>query len=263
MQEGLYIASSAGVKQHRKLEVISNNLANLNTPGFKKDDLVFKEMVPPFAAQESMANNRNTLLPMGLSNHAVSYVEVNGQTTDFQQGTLLNTGNDLDLALDGDGFFAVTTPQGTRYTRVGNFKLNEQGQFVDKNGHLIQTTDDKPLLIPPTGGQITIDRQGTVSIGSGLEVQPVGQVKVVRFEDQSALLKEGDGMYVMEDPDQQPLPNEQASVMQGFVETSNVSAIEEMSKMIQTVRTFEAYQRIIQSIDEADQNSVNSIARLA
>jgi len=264
MSDGLYIASSAGVKQQRKLDVVSNNLANMNTPGFKKDELVYKELEPPFqGAHRALESNRNTLLPSGLSNKEVSYVGVDAQTTNFAQGTLLKTGNPLDVALEGDGFFALDTPEGIRYSRVGNFRIDEQGQIVDKEGNPVISTDDASLLVPPGGVQITIGQEGIVSAGTGTAIQPLGQIKVVRFDNPGLLRKEGDGMYRVTDPEQRAIPHGEARVMQGFVENSNVNAVEEMSKMIQTLRTFEAYQKIIQSVDEADQQSVTSIARLA
>ncbi|MGP0630286.1 flagellar basal-body rod protein FlgF [Nitrospina sp. 32_T5] len=263
MLEGLYIASSAGVKQHRKLEVISNNMANLNTPGFKKDDLVFKEIEPPFQGPKSLEGNRNTLLPTGLSNMGVSYVDVDGQTTDFRQGTLVNTGNPFDLAMQEEGFFVVETPEGPRYTRTGSFQVDEQRRLVDKDGNVLQGVGETNILLPLDNPVISVDKVGTVSARSSQETQNLGQLKVVRFDNPALLKKEGDNLYSMSDPNQLPIPVEAPNIQQGFIENSNVNAVEEMTKMIQTVRTFEAYQRIIQSIDEADQQSVNSIARLA
>lgn len=263
MLEGLYIASSAGVKQQRKLDVISNNMANLNTPGFKRDDLVFKELIPPFAAPQSMEANRNTLLPSGLSNQGVSYVEVNGQVTDFHQGALVSTGNPFDLAMEGDGFFVVETPDGPRYARTGSFKVDDQRRLVDKEGHVLQGVGETNLLMPIDSSVVSVDSQGSISILSNQQVQNIGQLKVVRFENPGTLKKEGNGLYSLSDPNEQALPHENPGVLQGFVEHSNVNAVEEMTKMIQTLRTFEAYQRIIQSIDDADQQSITSIARLA
>ncbi|CCQ89889.1 putative Flagellar basal-body rod protein flgG [Nitrospina gracilis 3/211] len=263
MLEGLYIASSAGVKQQRKLEVISNNMANVNTPGFKKDALVFKELVPPFMAPQSMEANRNSLLPTNLSNHGVSYVDVAGQTTDLRQGTLNNTGNPFDLAMQGDGFLVVETPDGPRYTRTGSFKVDDQRRLVDKDGNVLKGVGETNILLPLDNQVISVDKVGTISVRINQEVQNIGQLKVVQFENPKLLKKEGDSLYSMSDPDQLPIPVENPNIQQGFIENSNVSAVEEMTKMIQTVRTFEAYQKIIQSIDEADQQSVNSIARLA
>lgn len=264
MLDGLYIASSAGVKQQRKLEVISNNLANLNTPGFKKDELVFKEMEPPFKATAVFEDTRSRPGLSSLSNtHGSSYVGVDNETINFKQGSLQKTGNPSDLALEGEGFFVVETPDGPRYTRQGSFRLNEQGQLVNGDGFVFQAIGETNILIPPDNPVISVDSQGVVSIGLDQETQNVGQLKLVRFENPRALKKEGEGLYSISDPDRQAIPLEDAKVLQGFVENSNVNAVEEMTRMIQTVRTFEAYQKIIQSIDEADQQSVTSIARLA
>ena len=266
MFEGLYIASSGGMKQQRNLEILSNNLANLNTPGFKKDQLVFEELLPTFKDVGSLETARNTLLPPAIANNDVSYVGVAAQFTDFKQGDLIKTGNIFDIALEGEGFFSVQTPQGIRYTRVGSFQINAEGQLITKNGDPVVEKGDDTVFLPPGVSGVTIDKQGTLSTlsaGAEADIQPIGQLKVVRFENQSDLVKEGNGLFMLANPNAQAIETEDAKVLQGFIETSNVNAVEEMIRMIETVRTFEAYQKIIQSIDEADSQAINSIARLA
>ncbi len=263
MLEGVYIASSGGVKQQRKLEILSNNLANLNTPGFKKDNLVFEELIPPFKDGRPFEASRNTLLPPAIGSNDVSYVAVSAQNTNFKQGTLIETGNTFDIALEGEGFIPVQTPQGTRYTRAGSLMLDGQGQLITKNGHPIIAQGEQPVFLPQGASKFSIDQQGLISAQAGDNIQSVGQLRVVGFENLSDLEKEGEGLYKLSNPNAQEIDVEGTRVIQGFVENSNVSAVEEMTKMIETVRTFEAYQKIIQSIDEADGQAVNSIARLA
>jgi len=263
MLEGLYIASSGAVKQQRKMEVLSNNLANLSTPGFKKEQLIFQELIPGINANRPLEEARNTLLPVDKSNQGSSYVGMAGSSIQMAQGNLLKTGNDLDLALDGEGFFVVETQQGIRYTRKGSFKLDPDGQVITQNGNPVLTDQGEPLAVPPGSGFITVDGEGTVSAGSGTNIFPAGNLKVVSFPDKAILVKEGNGLMRMTSPNVKSFKPEKTRIIQGFVESSNVNVVEEMTKMIETHRMFEAYQKLIQSIDEADGQSVNTIARVA
>ncbi len=124
MHESIYIAASAGLKQARKMEMIAQNLANVNNTGYKRDGLVFKEMMPPFPPDTGMDAAKNALLSPEKSNRNVSYVGITDYYTDFSPGEFKETGGALDLALDGEGFFKVQTPNGNRYTRNGNFRIN-------------------------------------------------------------------------------------------------------------------------------------------
>ena len=135
MNEGIFVAASGGMKQQRKLEVLSNNLANVNTPGFKKDQMAFEEVLPPFNKIMNSGVIQTGYSRSDITSNIASYVAISGFTTDFSQGVMTNTGNSFDLALEGEGFFAVGTEQGIRYTRIGNFTLDEQGQIVNKQGH--------------------------------------------------------------------------------------------------------------------------------
>ena len=135
MHESIYIAASAGLKQARKMEMIAQNLANVNNTGYKKDGLVFKEMMPPFPPDLENEAANNVLLTAEKSNKNVSYVGITDSYTDYSTGAMKNTGGTLDLALDGEGFFKVQTPNGPRYTRNGNFRLNTAKQLVNQNGN--------------------------------------------------------------------------------------------------------------------------------
>ena len=260
--EGLFIAASGGAKQTKKLEVLSNNLANVATQSFKRSLLMVEERIPPF--QES-ANPFHGFPFRGTSSRdpAVAYVEATRTLTDYSSGSLINTGNPLDVALEGDGFYVLETPEGPRYTRNGTFHLDGVGQLVDREGNIILSRNDEPILIPINTDQITINQDGTIYGGRGLETFPLAQIKIVQFEDNSGLQKEGEGMYVNKSTRIKKQTQNDTRVMQGFMEKSNVNAVHEMTRMIETVRTLEAYQKIIQSIDEADDQSVNNLGRVA
>ena len=134
MHESIFIAASAGIKQSRKMEMIAQNLANATNTGYKKDALVFKEMMPPFPPDTSFDASKNVLLTPDKSNKNVSYVAITDSYTDFTTGAIKKTGGALDLALDGEGFFKIETPNGFRYSRNGNFRLNTAKQLVNQNG---------------------------------------------------------------------------------------------------------------------------------
>ncbi len=261
--EGLFIAASGGTKQLKKLDVLSNNIANVTTQGFKRDMLILEEK----SGSDSSSINNISGLYFGNTifggNPAVAYVQATGSKTDFTQGSLINTDNPLDVAIDGDGFFAIATEAGVRYTRNGTFHLDGVGQLVDREGNRIISRNNDPIIIPINTERVTIDQDGTVSGGSVEESFPLAQLKIVRFDNKQSLVKEGEGMYINKGAVIQEFELDGVKVLQGFVEKSNVNVVQEMTQMIETVRMLEAYQKIIQSIDEADDQSVNSLARVA
>jgi flagellar basal-body rod protein FlgG len=263
MMEGLYIAASGGTKQLKKLDILSNNIANINTQGFKRDMLIYEEKRPPFQQILMKGSDTKNLNPFHGSDLAVSYVQVTQTLTDYAQGSLIKTDNPLNVAIEGKGFFVINTPHGDRYTRNGNFHLDGLGQLVDHKGNMIMTRSDEPILIPFGTKQITINQDGSIFGGAEIEQDLLGQLKIVNFSNLHALTKEGGGFYKISDPMIKEILVDDAKVLQGFTENSNANAIHEMIQMIETVRQLEAYQKIIQSIDEADDQSVNSLARVA
>ncbi|MFQ5583978.1 MAG: flagellar basal-body rod protein FlgF, partial [Calditrichia bacterium] len=244
-------------------DVLSNNIANINTQGFKKDILVYEEKAPPF--QQTPLNGFGTrhFNAFDGSDPAVSYVQATESQTDFTQGSLIKTDNPLDVAIEGKGFFVVNTPTGIRYTRNGNFRLDGLGQLVDRKGNMIMTRDEEPILIPIDTKGVSIDQDGSIFGGAEGDQEPLGRLKIVDFNNLQALTKEGEGFYKISDSSVKEILVNDAKVLQGFTENSNANAIHEMTQMIETVRQLEAYQKIIQSIDEADDQSVNNLGRVA
>ena len=268
MNEGLYIAASGGAKQMHKLDTISSNVSNAATQGFKRDLLLFNEIRAPY--HTSPTDSLFPLDGMDDSLTPVSYVNIARSYTDFSQGSLINTGNPFDLALEGEGFFVLNTPQGERYTRNGSFQINPEGELVDSQGNpVVNWTDTKrrkeseTIFIPPETKEITVDQEGLVYGEIDRELIIFGQIKIVTFQNNEHLKKEGNGLMRNTLDSNRTRPAEEVKVLQGYKETSNVNAIEEMTRMIETVRTLEAYQKVIQSFDEADEQSVNNLARVA
>ena len=170
------------------MEMIAQNLANVNNTGYKKDALVFKEMMPPFPPDSGLDAGKNILLSPDKSNKNVSYVGITDQYTDFSTGGIKKTGGVLDLALDGEGFFKVQTPDGPRYTRNGNFRLNTAKQLVNQNGNQVLDRNDTPVVIDAPG-KISIDGEGSISVGNGLANTTITNIKLVNFENKKIFRK--------------------------------------------------------------------------
>ena len=262
MHEGIYIAASAGIKQGKKMEVIANNLANVNSTGYKRDRLAFKELMPPFPPDSGLEAGKNVLLPPNKNNSNVSYVAITDQYTDFTEGAFKQTGGSLDVALSGPGYFSISTQEGVRYTRNGNFRLDTQNRLVTQKGEPVLDETSQPIVIDAPGANIAIDGSGNVTAGTGFIKLPIGKIKLVNFENAKDLEKLGDGKFIQTNPKAEEKPANTTSMRQGFLENSNVSSVEEMTDMLATLRLFETYQKMIQSIDSMDDQSVNNIGRV-
>ncbi len=224
---GFYAAVSGAIAQERRMELLTNNLANINTPGYKKDTLSFRSQLT--AAEKSQG------LP-GL-------VAVSKFRTDFSQGGIRYSGNPLDLAIDGKGFFEIITENGVRYTRQGNFSLNSLNQLVTQSGDRVSGSGG-PLVLD--GSQITISKDGEVTVDGIL----AGKIKIVNFADLSKLQKVGDGMFRNAGGSGNLTGDVSSSIQQKAIELSNVNLVQEMVRMIELSRMYESYQKSIQSMDE-------------
>ena len=186
MHEGIFIAASAGIKQSKKMEVIAQNLANVNSTGYKGDRLAFKELMTPFPPDKG-PEPKDLLLQTNKSNSNVSYVAVTDQYTDHEPGILKQTNSELDMALDGPGYFSVSTKEGIRYTRNGNFRLNTENQIVNQKGQPVLSEQGKPIVIAAEGTEISIDSYGNIFVGSGERSENIGKIKLVNFEKNTQL----------------------------------------------------------------------------
>ncbi|MBI5746069.1 MAG: flagellar basal-body rod protein FlgF [Nitrospirae bacterium] len=243
MNRGIYPLLSGGIAQEMKLEMISNNLSNINTIGYKKDKAIFKSYLPSY----------NEPYPDGGSffGKDKAFVQYDRSVIDLSGGPIKNTGNKLDLAINGDGFFAIEKDGGTRYTRNGNFSLDDQRRIVTQDGDPV-LGEGGPIQLPE--GEITVDEKGTVYAGN----QEAGMLRIVTFANQDNLEKEGESLL----SGGAEQPSEKFSVVQGALEQSNVNTIEEMASMIEVLRGYESYQKAIQTIDEINSRSVTEIGRV-
>ncbi len=249
----LRIAATGMSPQQLNVEVISNNIANMNTIGFKKQRAEFQDLlyqnVERMGAQSS---STGTVVPTGIQ--IGSGVKTGSVYRITEQGTLTQTGNKLDLAIDGKGFFPVLTPAGdTAYTRAGNFSVNDQGQMVTHDGYLVQPQ----ISIPQNAVDITISKAGQVQATIPGQVQPqiVGQLQLATFFNEGGLEAVGDNLYLESGASGaaqlgQPGNPGFGQLQQGYTEAANVDAVSEVTALIVAQRAYEMNSKVISAADQ-------------
>ena len=234
--------------QEKRFEILTQNLANIATAGYKADVGLFETVLVELGAQDSTEGSTDVM--------EVPVEQFAGLRVDFSPGPLKQTGNSLDVALLGEGFFAVETPDGVRYTRRGGFMLNAEGQMVTSGGHVVQGQGGAIAL--GGGGQISIDSQGNVA----LDRTPVGTLRVVTFPDKSRLEKLSGGLFRWLGVPTAVTDVDKPTVVQGSLEMSNVSPLVSMTRMITVLRTYEANMKAVSSLTDAERRAASEIARL-
>ncbi len=268
MSKGIFTAVSGAIAQSAKLDTIANNLANVNTPGFKRDSQLFREYLTSYEKEPGVITVPRVPASIesfyDMQGGDKSYVDLNGTHTDFSQGGLRQTGNKLDAAIEGTGFFEVLTPEGPRLTRAGSFNVDGEGRLVTKQGYPV--LKDGGLGQPPQGREIKLQSANVVISPSG-EVfdagQSVGRLSVLNVGNKDAVQKTGQNLFAFRDNLEPQLSVAQdAKIHQGFVETSNVNVVREMTDMIAATRTFESTQKAIQAYDQMNGKVVNEVPKL-
>ena len=254
MDRGTYVAASGGLLQLRRMEIVNNNLANSNTPGFKGQFLVNRTR----QFDETLASQQPEVTkdPFAVGDHdrtpdarSVSTV------TDFTPGARKATGNPLDVALRGPSdFFVVNTGEGLRYTRAGNFTLNTEGELVTSDGQQVQGDGG---AITVTDGPVTIAPNGAV-YSNGEEI---GRLQVVRFENTDGLTRVGANRFSLNAGQAAPPALDDAQIVPASLEMSNVSAVTGMLQLIQANRGFEMYSKSARTIDEMNQSAITQVGR--
>lgn len=266
--KGVYTALSGAMAQSTKLDTIANNLANVNTPAFKRDQQLFQEYLtanekPPTTTQipRDVASIESFYNMQGGDK---SYVDTKGTFTDFSQGGLKSTGNALDVAIDGKGFFEVATPGGVKLTRSGNFTLDGSGQLVTKEGHPVLRAGEPGA--DPASRVIRLQGTGAMTIADNGDVfegtENIGRLSLVNVNNPDTLQKVGGSLYTFKansTPDMTNVAN--PSLKQGFLETSNVNIVQEMTDMISTNRVFESTQKAISAYDQMADKMVNVVGK--
>jgi flagellar basal-body rod protein FlgF len=266
--KGIYTALSGARAQAQRLDTIANNIANVDTTGFKKDTQVFKEYLT--AHQKNSDVIETPKVPASvesfydLKGGDKGYVDNDGTFTNFKQGALKPTGGSLDFALEGRGFFQVATPAGVRMTRNGSFGINGEGVLVSKEGHPVLAAGNPQA--PPEQRVIRVqDRNINVALDGQVTQagEVIGRLALVNIENEEALRKVGNSMYkVKENYVPQINMQPEVHVKQGFLEKSNVNIVEEMTRMIGATRTFEANQRAMKAYDQMNNKLVNDVPNI-
>jgi flagellar basal-body rod protein FlgG len=252
MIRSLWIAKTGLDAQQTQLDVISNNLANVNTSGFKRSRAVFEDLLYQTLRQPGANSSQQTNLPTGLQ--IGTGVRPVATERIFSQGNLQQTSNSLDVAINGQGFLQVQMPDGTTaYTRDGSLHLDNQGQIVTSSGYAVQ-----PAITIPTNAQsITIGNDGIVTVtqpGQANATQ-VGTLQLANFINPAGLESKGENLYMETQASGSPTTstpgnNGMGTISQGYVETSNVNVVEELVNMIQTQRAYEINSKAIQTSDQ-------------
>ena len=252
MINSLWISKTGMEAQQTQLDVISNNLANVSTNGFKRANAVFEDLIYQNLRQVGANSTEQSQLPTGLQ--IGLGVRTVATSRSFAQGSLQQTTNKLDVAIKGNGFFTVTLPDGTNgYTRDGSFQVDSQGRLVTSAGYPVATG----ITIPANALSVSISGDGTVSaqIPGNTAPQPVGTITLANFINPPGLEPKGGNLYaetVASGTPQTGTPglNGLGGLMQGFVETSNVNVVQELVSMIQTQRAYELNSKAIQTSDQ-------------
>jgi flagellar basal-body rod protein FlgF len=266
MISGLYTAASGLIAQTQQQDVIANNLANVNTTGYKKDTALF---VPfPTVFINRINDNKSTMpgggiadapVPMGYMGKGVELRTDGIQPETTLEGSYVETQNKLDLSIKGDGMFMVMTTNGPRYTRNGNFTLDSQGVLVNQQGN--------PVL--GHSGQIVLNSSADVHVDEGGRVfdgkDEIDTLRIAMFTKNDQLRKEGDSMFYT--LDKAPLPEDDyvdhVQIKQGYLETSNVNVVREMVDMITAYRTYEASAKAVQAQDQSLGKAVNDVGAIS
>ena len=246
MDNTKYIALSRQMGLWKQMNIVSNNMANMNTAGYKQDDAVFSSYIVKTEGAK------------GFGQVPLYFTQDFGTFKDFQEGAFQETGNSLDVALQGDAFFAIETPHGEMYTKKGQFSLDANGMIVTKDGDALLSENNEPFFIAPGEKEIVISENGEVSTETGI----IGRLKLVSFENEQKLLKVGGTKFANTEGNMMTVGGNNTRVLQGKVEESNVQPIVEMTKMINLQRSYEYVQQMIDEEHERLSNTISTYSEL-
>ncbi|MDP1784749.1 MAG: flagellar hook-basal body protein [Sulfuricurvum sp.] len=266
MQTGYYAATGGMVAQFNRMDTIAANLANVNTAGYKKEQLITGDFARLYkeARDELPIKNHTEQAAQYLNRSLARVPQITDAYTDFSLGTLQATENTFDIALSKEGqFFAVNTPQGVRLTRDGSFTMNEEGKLVNKQGYEVLGSDNKGITFNPQDSITTLDKNGQFSTNIPGSTQMIAGKKMLIVEPQNLrmLTKEGDNLYVPDPADPLTPVAQSGGVMQGYVEKSNVNAVHEMISLVEANRLVGMYQKAMDSqMNDLNRDAIEKIA---
>ena len=244
MENAQYVGLSRHMALQRQMATVANNIANMNTAGYRSQQMLFQSHMHEPDASGAPAHTSMSMV----IDHAL--------LADTRAGAIIDTQNALDVALVGDGFLRVQSEAGPRYTRSGHLSLDLDGQLVNSLGRPVMTPTNGAIVIPPGTDRISIAEDGTVSADDVL----VGQIDIVEFDDPRQLEPLGGTLFATNSV---PRPAENTSLVQGAIENSNVQPIVEMSQMIEIARAYESTQRMMQNEHERHQSAIRRLGQMA
>jgi flagellar basal-body rod protein FlgF len=250
MENALLIGLSRQMVLERQMDVVANNIANVNTNGYKADNSLFEEYLRSGAHEDNFVGR----------DRAVSFVQDRGTFKNLTQGPSEQTKNPLDVAIDGGGFLVVQTPGGERYTRDGGLQINNQGQLVTAAGNPV-LGNSGPIVFQPTDHDVSIAADGNITVLEGLNrVDSVrGKLRIVSFAEAQKLLKEGTNLYAAGEG-AAAQPDAASKLRQGFIEKSNVNSVVEMSRMIEVTRTYTQIANMLQQQSDLHKSAIEKLA---
>ena len=241
MENTSYVALSREAALWRQMAVVAHNMANANTPGFKAEQMMFTTYV---------AKTKSDTSPFG---QKLAFVQDYGTLHDTREGPLTETGDSLDIAIHGPGYYTVDTPAGQRFTRDGHFQLDSNGMVVTSSGYPVLQANGNPIVVAPGESSIEVAGDGTISTENG----QIGKLQVVTFPNEQELQPLGDGTY---STTQTPAPLAQASVVQGMLEQSNVQPIAQMTDMLNILRNYEGVMNMIQNEHDRQMKAIDTLS---
>ena len=243
MQGAGLVLTSYQNSLNRTMEITANNVANVNTTGYKRENISF-----------------DSYLSRPAPNQVFQFAVESGTYRDANQGPTLMTGNPLDVAIQGAGYIAIQTQAGIRYTRAGSFQVNNDGDLVTINGDKVLGDGDQPITFPSDAREIVIATDGTITAqsGSGTASTQLGRLRVVGFENEQSLMPIGNGLYTTSAAAQ---PNDDSRLVQGAIEQSNVQSVTEMTRMIEVSRTYQQVTHLLELENERQSRAIQRLGK--
>ena len=247
MDNALYVGLSRQMVLQRQLEIAANNIANIDTAGFKVESLTLQ--ADPLAPSQSRRPTR------------IQYVQDDGLARNFAQGAVTQTGNTYDFAIQGDAFFQVQTPRGPRFTRDGRFTTDAQGRLVTRDGDAVLTAEGSEITLDPKKSPPAVGHDGTITQADATgQVSQVGKLTVSRFADRAGLTKDGDNQFASAET---PVRAADAQVRQGAVEQANSQPVLEVTSLIDITRAYERVQQLIASTSDLSRSAIERLGKAA
>ena len=258
MSGSIYMAASGALAYQHRMEILSNNIANANTVGFKQDKTQFQKYY-----STALENNQQQTTASTDASQAEEFWFELSTHTDHSSGPFRKSGNRFDLAIKGNGFFCVETPDGIQYTRRGDFGIDVNGNLVTQEGWPVLgeggeiPVESQADFTDKDGHEMIVHGDGTVEVDGSI----VGKLRIVEFDDPQKLLKAGNTNFIVGPENMSESEAKDYRIAQGMTELSNVDAVRMMTELIETLRGFESYQKVIRSIDEANSLAIKEVGK--